>query len=123
MIPANELAALQAVAAAALDTPCVIQRNTPIKDAHGSQADSWATIATVSCNLAQPTSGLMQNYGFLIGSEDSWLVRLPAGQDVRRNDQIIVGATGPTQRTLRVAAALTPQSYSSSTRVLASVVL
>lgn len=122
MIPASELAALQAAAAATLDTPCVIQRNTPTKDDYGSQKDNWATIATVSCNLAQPTAGLMQNYGFLIGNQDSWLVRLPFGQDIQRNDQLIV-SFGATQRILRVAAVLAPQSYATATRVLASVVL
>lgn len=122
MISASELAALQAATAALFDLPCIIQRNTPMKDGHGSQTDNWATIATVSCNLAQPTAGLLQNYGFLIGSADSWLVRLPAGQDVKRDDQLIVGA-GAAQRTLRVAAVLTPQSYQSATRALASVVL
>lgn len=116
-LPASELAAITATVTAALDLTCVIQRKHPVRDAFGSQSDGYSTLATTTCNLTQPSPALMQNYAAEIGPSESWLVRLPNGQDVQRDDQLIVGGV-----TMRVQIVLQPQSYSTSTRVLAATV-
>ncbi len=117
MLTASELAAIQAVATASLDTSCVIQRATATADGYGSTAKTWATVATVNATMAQPTAGQLQNYDYLIGNLATWLIRLPYGTDVRIDDQLILNGV-----TLTVQAPLTPQSYQASVRVLASEV-
>lgn len=118
MIPANELAALQAAASAALDQTATIQRKpTPLAtDGYGHASDTYSDHATaVPCALAQPTAQLMQAYAAHIGTLQAWTVRFPAGTDVQRDDQVLVAGL-----TLRVQAALSPQSYSTCERVLAT---
>lgn len=117
MINATTLAALQARVVATLDiSGCVIDRRTgAAPDGFGSKTDGWTTVATVNCNLATPTTQLMQQYAARIGSQQAWVVRLPAGTDVRVNDRLSVSGL-----ILRVQASLNPASYSVSQRVLAS---
>ncbi len=115
MIPAHELAAMQAACAAALDTPCTIERKAPVADGYGSESDGYQPLATPLCSLSQPSAQLMQNYEYLIGDQSTWVVGLPAGQDVKNDDQIVVAG-----QTLRVQAVLAPRSYETRRRVLAS---
>lgn len=118
MLDPRQLAALQAAATALLDIPgCVIQRRAPESDGLGSQTDNWTTVATLACGLAKPSAQIMQQYAARIGAQQAWTVRLPAGTDVRVDDQLVVSGL-----TLRVQAALNPASYSVSQRVLASEV-
>lgn len=119
MIPASELAALQAAVNASLDTPCLVQRKSPVKDGYGSASDGFATTTTTTCAITQPSLQVMQNYAYLIGNLASWQVRLPVGTDVRRDDQLIVGS-GATQQTVRVQAVLDLKSRALGLHVLAS---
>lgn len=117
-LSATELAALQAAVNATLDQTCVIKRNTAgALDGAGHSTQVLTTIATVSCHVSEPTSQLMQNYDFLIGSTSTWLVRLPVGTSVRENDLLTIGG-----QTLRVQVLLSPRSYPVALRVLAAEV-
>ena len=119
-LSSTQLTALQAVATASLDQTCQIQRKAPARDAYGSESDGYANHgAAVACNLAQPTSGQMQNYDYLIGNLATWQVRLPYGTDVQRDDQLVISGAG---LTLRVQAVLGPHSYPVCVHVLASEV-
>jgi head-tail adaptor len=118
MISANDLAAMQATVKASLDQTCTIQRVTRSPDGYGGYTETWATLASVNCNVAQPTAALMQQYAQLIGNQKTFVVRLPAGQDIKRNDQLIIGSD-----TLRVQAVLSPRSYPTGVKVLVSEVV
>lgn len=116
MIPATELAAMQAVAAASLDiTGCQIQRATPADDGYGHTTKTWATIATVTAGMAKPSAQVMTQYAGRIGALASWVVSLPLGTDVKADDQLLIIG-----QTLRVQADLTQSSYSTLTQVLAT---
>jgi hypothetical protein len=115
MIPASELAAMQATINAALDQSCTIQRKSPTRTAEGYQVDGYTTLATSVCNVAEPTQAMMQNYATRIADEETWLLRLPYNQDIRPDDQILVAGV-----TMRVEIVLNPESYNTSIRVLAS---
>ncbi len=119
MIPRNELAAMQAVSLASLEQSCVVSRVTRAPDGYGGVTETWAPIATILCNVAQPNAGLMQAYADRLSSQRTYLIRLPEGQDVARDDRLLISGT----ETLVVQAVLVPQSYSTACRVLASEVV
>ena len=118
MINANDLQSMQTTATSSLDLPCQIQRAAKASDGYGGFSETWATIATVNCNMAQPTAALMQQYAQKLGNQKLFMVRLPANQDVKRDDQLIIASD-----TLRVQAVLTPRTYETARRVLASEVV
>jgi hypothetical protein len=116
MIPSAELAAMQAQVNTALDLSCTIQRKTsPTRTAEGYQVDTYTTIATTTCNLAEPGEALLQNYAYRIANEETWLVRFPFNTSLRADDQIIVSGV-----TMRVEIVLNPQSYNLSLQALCS---
>jgi hypothetical protein len=117
MISAAEQAQMQADASTSLDQSFVIQRLTRVPDGTGHYSETWATVATAPGNLAQPTAGQMQNYGYKIGSLATWQVRLPVSTNVQENDQLVTNG-----QTLRVQVVLTPQSYQTCLLLLASEV-
>ena len=117
MISASELTALQAASQAAGDLTITVQRLTITQDAEGNTLRSYATAATVSGNLAQPTAGQLANYGYAIADVAAWMVRVPVGTDVRIGDRLVVGS-----QTLEVQIQLQPQSYQTSERVLCAEV-
>ena len=118
MIPAAELAALQATANSSMDQSIQVKRSTRTKTASGHFTEAWNNVGSpVLGNLAQPTGNQMQNYGYVIGSLDAWMVRLPVGTNVLENDRLVVGG-----QTLRVQVILQPQSYQTAMRLLASAV-
>lgn len=90
-ISAAELASMQATAHAAMDQSATIKRASLASDGAGGSMPTWSTIGTVACTLSQPTPALMQNYDYLIGPLDSWMVRVPVGTDVRPKDHLIIG--------------------------------
>ena len=115
-IPAAEITAMQAATNATLDQTCVIKRNTAgTSDGAGGTSESLTTIATVSCHVSEPTSVLLQNYDYLVGSESAWMVRLPVGTNVKENDLLTIGG-----QKLRVQVLLSPRSFPVALRVLAA---
>lgn len=108
---------MQAVSNGAMDQSFTIQRLLRTPDGTGHYSEVFSTIATVAGNLAQPTAGQMQNYGYKVGSLATWQVRLPVGTNVEENDQLLTDS-----QTLRVQVILGPQSYQTSLRLLASEV-
>lgn len=118
MIPANELAILQATASASLDIPDVqIQRANPTDDGYGHKVkgNTWATIATVNAGMSEPRANVMTQYAARIGTLVAWTVSFPLGTDVKADDQILISG-----QTLRVQADLSVGSYSTLTQVLAT---
>lgn len=115
-ISSAELASIRAdIQAAAMDQTCVIQRKTTTDDGLGSKSEIWATVATTVCGMIQPGAGLLENYGYKIGSLATWQVCLPYGTDVTALDHLIVfGAT------LEVQVLLDPRSYPACVMLLAS---
>lgn len=112
-------ARFQAVSTAALDlSGIVIKRPSDTPNAWGGPSETLTTIATVAGGWAKPSAAIMTQYAGLIGSEASWVVRLPLGTDCKRNDLLLM----PSGDTLRVQADLSESSYSVSKRVLASEV-
>jgi head-tail adaptor len=117
MISPAELAAMQATASSALDQTITVKRATLTSDGAGGSSESFATVHTVSGNLAQPSAGMLQNYDYLVGSVSSWLLRVAVGTDIRINDRLTVGSL-----TVRVQVLLQPQSYQTSMRFLCAEV-
>lgn len=116
MIPASELAALQAAAALALDTTANIERESISgSDGYGQQTLTWPAIATgVAAGLATPSAPLLQQYADYIGTFQAWVVKFAEGQDVKEKDRVVINGM-----TLTVQAQLAPHSYQTLTRVLA----
>jgi head-tail adaptor len=92
-------------------------RLTVGQDGEGNVTRSYALTATVMGNLAQPTAGQLQNYGYAIADVAAWVARVPVGTDVRIGDRLIVGG-----QTLEVQIELQPQSYQTAMRVLCAEV-
>lgn len=119
LLTAAEIADLQSIASTSLDKSCDIYRKTaPTADVYGSQVPNYTKIATTTCGMAQPSANHLTNYDFMIGSEASWLVRLPKGTDIHYQDHIVVES-----QTLEVHVLLTPQSYSIFTNVLCAEIV
>ncbi len=84
--------ALRALANRWLIETCTIRRGTEARTSGGTTV-TWADLATdVPCSV-QPFGGASESdsqRGGLLATS-SWLVRLPAGQDVTVKDRIVVG--------------------------------
>lgn len=117
MISNAELTAMQAVANSAMDQSIAINRATLSQGSTGNVTKTWTLHATVNGNLAQPTAGQLQNYGYAVADVATWMVRVPVGTDIKIGDRLTVSSMD-----LEVQVVLTPQSYSTSTRVLAAEV-
>ena len=117
-LSATELAAMQATALTAMDQTIVVQRATKTPGATGGYTESWTTHATVAGTLSQPTPELMQNYDYLIGPRDAWMVRVPVGTDVKRDDQLVISGV----LTLRVESVPVLRSRQIVLTLLASMI-
>lgn len=120
LLPAQELAQLQADAVAATcDTPCVIERPTKTKDAYGTESQTLTVVSpeNLLVGLAQPSAGQLSNYDYLIGSLAAWQVKMPVGTDVAAQDILTIGTLSLTVQVL-----LNPRSYPALLTVLASEV-
>jgi hypothetical protein len=118
MIPAAELAQIQAdAAAAALDKTCVISRlSSSTPNSRGVPDETnYSTIATVMAGVRQPTGTHLANYAYAIEALATWLVRFAVGTDVQRLDHLTIDG-----QVLEVQIILTPQSYPALLSVLAS---
>ena len=118
MIPASELAQIQADAAyVACDRPCTIQRKTKTLDAYGSESEVWNTISSIGllAGMMEPTGTQLQNFDYKIGSLKAYQVKLPVGTDVKEQDLLFI----ENQR-LVVQVSLTPRSYPSLLTLLAT---
>jgi hypothetical protein len=115
-ISSGELSQLQTDVLPLMDQTCNIQRNTPTRGPTGNVIESYSTVHSgVVCSLGEPTPTMLQNYDYLIASEDAWTVRFPYGTDVLAKDHLAVGS-----QTLYVHVVLQPRSHQVFTRVLAA---
>jgi hypothetical protein len=103
------------VASAACDKDCVIQRATKSSDGYGSQTETYTTIATVKAGMTQPSSGLMQNYSYIIENLASWVVHFAIGTDVKHRDHLVIEG-----QTLEVHVILDPRSFPGLLTVIAA---
>lgn len=118
-LPPGELEALQAAILDTLPLVAAIERNTSAIVTLGQKTETWTTIASsVKCGMRQPSQAIAAQYASLIGAQQATVFSFPEGQDVQRNDRIVVSGT-----TWTVQAPLTPQSYSVSTQVLATRII
>lgn len=121
LLSSAQLTAARAAATAALDLSGVTQkRPSRTPNSTGGYSESDATIATgLAAAWAKPSAALMAQYAGLIGSLKSWVVRLPYGTAIARDDLLLM----PSGDLLRVQADLTERSYATCVRVLATEVV
>ncbi len=72
-----------------------IQRHTRTPDGRGSYTEGWNTLATVPClrtprELQTPDEKAIADR---MGVATLWTISVPAGQDVKPADQIVIGST------------------------------
>lgn len=118
MLDSRQLTAAQATAKASLDVSLDQQRNAPTQGPTGNVIDSYAHVATLSANLAQPSAQLLANYEYRVGDQASWLVRVPVGTDLRAGDRLVT----TDGNTLDVQVLLTPQSYQTAIQAICAEV-
>ncbi|HEX5164233.1 MAG TPA: head-tail adaptor protein [Thermomicrobiales bacterium] len=84
------LGSLRNLAAGFRPDTCTIQRNTQTQSGDG-QADSWATVATVSCRVSRIGQGGNEQLGgdASITAIGQRRIKLPAGTDVTPADRIV----------------------------------
>src|SRR5579863_5154175 len=117
MLNAAQLAAMQATVLQAFDLSCAVTRPALTSDGAGGSSATYSAVATVPCNLAQPSQQLLQAYDYLIGSLSAWVVGVPVGSDIQANDHLAVNGL-----VLQVHVVLDPKSYETRMRVLAAEV-
>lgn len=110
MIPANELAAIQAEANKALDTPITISRITaPLTTGTwGQTTGTYTQIGSCNALFSTPSGPILAQYVAMIGALTVWSVAVPGAQDVKTSDRIQIVATG---EVFQVHDARHPQSY------------
>ncbi|HET8909134.1 MAG TPA: hypothetical protein VFN11_19435 [Ktedonobacterales bacterium] len=109
MIPANELAAMQAEANKALDTPITVSRITaPATGTWGQATGAYTQIGSCNALFSTPSGPILAQYVAMIGALTVWSVAVPGTQDVKTGDRIQIVATG---ETFMVHDARHPQSY------------
>lgn len=120
MLSATQLAALQAAATRTLDLAgCVIQRKSVTGSSYGTDEEAWAPVgAAVNAGMSEPTRTQLALYAGIIGSQRAWVVSLPYGTPVARDDRLLIAG-----RTLRVQEDLSLGSYSTLYQVLATEAL
>ncbi|MGZ3677034.1 MAG: hypothetical protein ACXWQR_00520 [Ktedonobacterales bacterium] len=111
-----ELSDIQGAVSTLFDKTCVIKRATDATAATGFTTQTFATLATTKCRMGVPTGSYMQMLAERMSDLKTWLVTLPANTDVQQTDQLVIDG-----QTLTVQTVFAPQSYSSATRVFASV--
>lgn len=118
LLSATELASIRADASAAVcDTSCTIQRKVKTPDGYGGSTETYNTIATVLCGMAQPSAPQLAAYASEIGALAIWKVFFPSGTDVQEQDHLVIGSD-----TFEVHVRLTPQSYSALESIIAAEV-
>jgi head-tail adaptor len=92
VLTAAELAAMRAVQKAALPETATIRRATASRTTTGGTSLEWSDAGTAACRLS--SRGVPQEYleaGAARGVQ-YWMVTLPYGTDVRREDRLVIAA-------------------------------
>ena len=114
MLSAADLSYMHGVAQLTLVTPCTILRKTLTSDGLGGNSASWATLSTPMCCIAPETSRTGEREEQeRIEVVSRWIITLPAGQDIRIEDRIVVLG-----RTYEVSAYAAPRSFEIERTVL-----
>lgn len=125
MIPADELACIQASFAETLDKVATIKRNPNLgHPVNGTVPDEWNDVATdVPCSqsLVQSgggqVSGYLQAWATLLASQQGWVLKFKTTQDVQPKDQVVIDGL-----TYQVHAYLGPRSLEVFRRMLVTKV-
>lgn len=95
MLSASELAGMQDSLEDSLPDLATIQRATRSSDGMGGSSESWATLASNVPVRVSP-AGLLRGDERVIGGAVAalmeWIVTLPANQDIREVDRIVIGS-------------------------------
>jgi head-tail adaptor len=112
-----QIASMRTTLERTLPDTAVIQRPTQVSDGGGGYTETWPTVATVACRVAQPSGG-EQVIADKLDAVGTWTITLPALTDVAAADKIMVGS-----RIFMVALPLRPRSWELSRRVLVTETL
>lgn len=106
------LADLRTRAETTLAHTCTISRpGTPTYDAAGGETPTYTSVASgVACLLRPAGGGDASPIGGAILATATWIVRLPAGTDVRIKDRLLTTVDGET-KTLEVLPPVGGPSY------------
>ena len=106
------LASLRARAEALLAHTCTISRpGTPTLDANGGETSTYTAVASgVACMLRPLGQGDERYVAAGVVAQASWVVRLPAGTDVRALDRLVTSVDGES-KTLEVLPPTGSSSY------------
>lgn len=117
MLSPAQLAALQAAATKTLDLVAKIERQSgTTQDGKGHIVENWTVLsAAVACGLSEPTPRQMQLYANLIAGHRAWIVSLPYGTGIQRNDRVTISG-----QVMRAQVDISLGSYSTLTQVLAT---
>lgn len=118
VLDAAELALIrQDLQDAACDKDCQIYTKTGVtQDAYGNSSPTYAdTPVETKAGMQQPGANLLANYGYRIGSLNSWHVLFPYGTVVGEEDKLVIEG-----QTLTVHVVLDPHSVPGLTPVLAA---
>ncbi len=111
---ATELAQIQAdITNLVCDKTCSIYRKTKTADGMGSATEAWGLVETTVVGMVEPSSGLLQNYDYVIGSLETVQLHLPIGTDIEVDDHAAIEG-----QTFNVHVVLTPRSYQTLLTVL-----
>ncbi len=115
MLNEGELEAMRETVEGSLPDTCTIKRKAVTDDGQGGQTEAWSDLATgVACRLS-PLSSQIDNEGEVedrVATTKFRLVTLPASQDIKVEDRVIVGG-----QTLEVRGLRDPRSWQLSRRV------
>lgn len=91
MLTSDEIAEMRTTANLTLTETVVVKRKTRSSDSAGGFTVSTATAATTTGRVTPATNAGIQVYAQRIGERQAYIVNLPAGTDVREDDQVVIG--------------------------------
>lgn len=115
MLSDATIARFRAVQTAAMPDLCEIQRRTPgSRNAYGERTETWATVATVPCRMADAktvrSEGLLASV--IATSNAQYILTVPFGTTVLSSDRVVYGGY-----VFEVAAESIPTTWNSATQV------
>lgn len=112
MIPASEMAAMQAEAAKYLDQTCIQKRGVKTADGYGSTSTAYTNIvnAALPCVIHLPNESLLQDAAERVTEQLTWVVSVAANVDIRPLDHLHITVNGQAH-ILNVESIGQPMSY------------
>jgi hypothetical protein len=94
LLTAGELTAMQTEAERLLTDSCTVRRpGSPVSDGAGGWTEGAATdYGPYDCSRRMPQQGAEMLVAGQLNLTKPWIILLPAGTDVRGDDQIVIGS-------------------------------